>query len=313
VKDQKVVQKHELLLTGAAGFIGSHFINKYSSKYNIQTIDNQRSGDWSRIKGLGSPENLDLNLVSDENLLQLLHNKKTLLHLAAEKHNSSLDNPSAIYNLNVTTTERLFRLAAESGVKTIVFSSSLYVYGRRPKKIMEETDPLIPDTNYGISKWCGELILRKLALDYGLTWHAPRFFFIYGPDQYAKGGYKSVITKNLERARKNQSLTICGDGKQSLDYVYIDDLIESLHLIINKTESTGSMNIASSKAIAVRDIIEIISDITGVRRIDFLSADETHDSNRVGSNKKMFEELNFRPTINMREGLENIWRTMNER
>ena len=299
-----------VVITGAAGFIGSHFVNSSGFKYNLTLIDNERSGEWSRIVAPCQRINKDLNEIHEAELRAIFERTDVLIHLAAEKHNSSIKTPEAIYNLNIVSTERLFRIAAESGIKQIIFSSSLYAYGKSNDLPMVETSQAKPKTNYGISKLAGELILEKLSIEYGIKWHAPRFFFIYGPNQFADGGYKSVITKNFERALRNEPLTINGDGEQTLDYVYISDLLRFLDRMVLLEYSSGVTNIASGNAISINGVIELIGEITGIKERIYLPADSTHRTFRFGSTSRLEKIFGIKTEIDMNEGLERIWKEM---
>ena len=296
-----------MLVTGAAGFIGSHFVRSNISKYEIRCIDNGKTGDWSRLPDNVLKMDLDLGLAQDDNLLSLLQDVQVLVHLAAEKHNSSITSPDSMFRTNVTATERLFRLAQQAGVEDIVYSSSLYVYGSHTGTPAFEKEQVFPTTNYGISKLAGELLLRKVALESGIRWHCPRFYFIYGPNQFALGGYKSVIVKNFENAIEGRPLTINGDGNQKLDYVYIDDLIGILNALIDSKRSTGVLNVASGIPRSINEIIEIISSLTSEKKIVYLPKDSTHGTARFGSTQLLNQNFGNMMNAKLEDGLKRIW------
>jgi len=305
--------KKTIVVTGAAGFIGSHFVNHFSNEYHIKAIDNLKTGEWSRINSKVEKINIDINFASDKELEQILQGTEILVHFAAEKHNSSISQPKNLFETNVIATEKLFSVAGICKVKKIIFSSSLYVYGNQNKSQTSKSTIPTPDTNYGISKLAGEFILKKIAREFDLIWHSPRFYFIYGPHQFASGGYKSVIVKNFENARNRMPLTINGDGKQELDYVYIDDLLIVMKKLIDSEKTTGTFNLSSGNATSVNEIISIISKITGQTEIKYLPKDITDNTSRSGATSELLEYFDYAPITNLQDGLSKIWAGYNEK
>ena len=179
-------KKLNFVITGGAGFIGSHLANALLKKnYKILAIDNQRFGNWKNIE---KNKNLkiitkDINDIKD---FRKYFNKNTVLvHLAAEKHNNSLKYPDKIFKTNCIATNRLFENACAKKVKKIIFSSSLYAYGQISKPVMTEKHSCNPKTVYGITKYSGELLLKKTALENNISYAILRFFFVYGSKQYS--------------------------------------------------------------------------------------------------------------------------------
>ena len=170
-----------------------------------------------------------------------------LFHLAAEKHNQSKHDPDAILRANVLGTHALFAAAARCGVKKTVFASSLYSYGRLAGPPCSETDLPLPTTVYGISKLCGERLLAHATSQPPMRGDSLRFFFVYGPRQFAGMGYRSVIVKNFERMRAGQPPIIFGDGSQRLDYVYVDDVVEATLRCMESPGSGRVLNVGSGR------------------------------------------------------------------
>jgi UDP-glucose 4-epimerase len=296
-----------IFITGGAGFIGSHLVNTLAKGKNLTLIDNLRSGDWGRITSNVNKVQTSLNEISDSELSAFLRDCDTLIHFAAEKHNSSHSQSDLLFQTNIISSERLFRLAGLAGVRKIIFSSSLYVYDHTSQGPFKEGLNEKPRTLYGISKFASELILEKIAREYGMTWHAPRFFFVYGPAQYAEGGYKSVIVKNFQRAKQGLPLTVFGSGHQKMDYIFVDDVIKIIEKLLHFETSTGIFNLSTGVPQEILALITHIAEITGNSDVSYLPADWTEGITRVGNNSKLmtfFPDFEFTALEN---GLLKTW------
>jgi UDP-glucose 4-epimerase len=299
-------EKELVVVTGAAGFIGGALSNLLSTKYRIRGIDNLSTGDWSRCNDSIERIETDISQESNKSLEGLFEGSKFVFHLAAVKLHNHSNNWDSINRSNIEGTRRVFEAASAANVKKVIFTSSLYAYGSMGAKIMNEEDPLDPFNFYGLSKAYGEKALTIHSRNTGLNFAIARLFFIYGPHQFADGGYKSVIMKNIENALCGRPLVINGDGNQSLDYVYISDCVQILSELAESSFS-GTMNVSSGRATKVNEIISTLSEITGVEKISYQEKDWTHDTCRFGSPKLQEELLGMRRLTSMREGLENTW------
>ena len=278
-------QRQKAVVTGAAGFIGCHLVERLvADGWTVAGVDDERSGEWRRVPTQVKPINRDLASLADDELLSLCRDARVLFHLAAEKYNSPDSTPQRVIDVNISATRRLFDAAARAGVGKVIFTSSLYAYGALGPASMAESDVPAPTTTYGLSKLAGEHLLRVAARDHGLRWTVGRLFFIYGPRQYAEGGYKSVILKNFERIRRGENPVVFGDGEQALDYVYVDDCIEALLRMLPSEHDGWTYNVASGHATTVNELTRLMLDVSGslLEPVDG-PADWTANTVRVGS------------------------------
>ncbi len=298
-----------ILVTGAAGFIGSHLSNRLIHDGNeVIGLDNERSGDWGRVD-LGV-RRIYNNLVdlSDTEFDALLDGVEVLFHLAAEKYNSSKATPDSVTEVNIVATQKLFRAAARAGVKRTVFTSSLYAYGSMGPDAMSEADRALPNTYYGMSKLAGEHILASVHRDIGLSWNAARLFFVYGPRQYAEGGYKSVIITNFERMLRGESPLIFGDGQQSLDYIFVDDVVDGLLLLATGKRDSEVVNFASGRSASISELTEIMVRTAGWNGgIEHGPADWTAGSSRFGDPSLAEEVFRWTAVTSLEDGLRHTW------
>jgi nucleoside-diphosphate-sugar epimerase len=277
-------------------------------------LDNARSGNWENLNQKASLIDKSLEQMTAAELEASLEGIDTLYHLAAEKYNSSSMTPERVIEVNVASTDRLFAAAVKVGVRRIVFTSSLYAYGSVGPKIMKETDVPAPWTHYGISKLSGEYLLMANCAGTETTWNTARLFFIYGPRQFAEGGYKSVIQSNFERLSQGKNVTIKGDGNQRLDYVFVDDCVRALHMLGTSDISGKVVNVASGKSLSVQDVLRDMCRVAGREFApEFLPADWTHDTDRRGSRELIGEVFGWSPEVEFEAGLNEMWGWLNER
>ena len=303
----------KILVTGAAGFIGSHLCNRIAGESSNQVIgiDNLRSGRWNRLADETIKIQKDLNDYSLEEFVDLLEGVDVLFHLAAEKYNSSKSTPERLIATNISTTERLFRAASIARVKRTVFTSSLYAYGSMGPIVMDELDVPAPNTLYGVSKLAGEGFLRSIDKELGLSWNVARLFFIYGPFQFAEGGYRSVIVTNFQRVIHKEAPLIFGDGEQSLDYVYIDDCIDALLKLAYSQIDREVVNVASGDPVSINRLTNemLVTSKIG-QKVLYTDPDWTHGSKRFGSPSKIERLFGWRATSTLSFGLGSVYESL---
>ncbi len=305
--------RNKILVTGAAGFIGSHLCRYLAqiSDAQIIGIDNLRSGDWSRTPDIVERVEADIGIVTPTEWADMCDGVDLVFHLAAEKYNSSRSTPDKLMLTNVIATEHLARAAALAGVRRFVFTSSLYAYGSMGPSTMREEDLPRPITLYGASKVMGEHTLRAIDRELGLDWNVARLFFIYGPRQFADGGYKSVIVSNFERLRNLKRATIYGDGKQSLDYVYIEDCVRGLTTLGQAPVSRQTVNISSGRETSVLELTRLMTSIAGQPgHSEMKAADWTAGSRRVGDPTLARQVFGWEATTSIESGLNLVHQWM---
>ena len=299
-------------MTGGCGFIGSHLVKALLEQEarSILVIDSLEFGDKRNLDGSRKVKVVRHKLGHDSpaTLNRLLRGYDLMFHLAAEKHNQSLNNPASLFDSNVTGTSLLLNAAVKSELQKIIFSSSLYVYGRSNRPPYYETEAPRPITMYGISKLAGERLLAYAAKKNGIEFNILRYLFVYGPRQFSGTGYKSVVVKNFSRILRNRPPVIVGDGRQALDYVYVDDVINATIQAMKSPVSGEIFNIGSGKPVSIRQLTQIMLRVAGKRlQPIFQPADETEGTYRVGNVQKMKRILKCEPNIPLAAGLERTY------
>lgn len=305
-----------VLVTGAAGFIGSALVTRLVEAHgcSVVGVDNERSGDWTRLEVACERDQRAIESLSVDDWAELTEGADFVFHLAAEKYNSSKSTPERVLETNVDAFLRLIQGVGRVARAKIVFTSSLYAYGSLGPEPMGESDVLAPTTTYGASKAMGEYLLRVAERDSGLRWTVARLFFIYGPRQYAKGGYKSVILSNFERIMSGEPPTIYGDGRQALDYVYISDCINALIGLAASESDSLVANVATGSAVTVQQLTEMMLETSGSELSPvYTESDWTAGSVRAGRRDAIEHSIGWRPTVDLDHGLEQVWTWMQER
>jgi UDP-glucose 4-epimerase len=305
-------------VTGGCGFIGSHLIERLRRcGARVLAIDSLGYGRRENLD-LTDPdirfEQLELRSGAGERLGDWLTGVDYAFHLAAEKHNQSINSPSRVLESNVIGTYEFLRACADAGVKKVVFTSSLYAYGRMSGPPMSEDEVPAPQTVYGISKLCGEHLCHHFQVQRGLPAVCLRLFFVYGPRQYTGLGYKSVIVGNFDRMIEGRSPVVLGDGNQELDYIYVDDVVSALLLAMTCDHDFKVINVGSGRATRVNQLTDLMIEVAGASGgREFGPADFTHGSSRVASTRRFEECFGVQERVPLVEGLRRTFQWMASR
>lgn len=256
------MKNKNILITGGLGFIGSHISNKLLDNNNVTIIDNLSTG---KIDYINQPKHENLTLIQkDLNSLDLNLNLKDIdyvFHLAAMVSVPlSVEKPITCHMENVTTTVNLLNACVKNDVEKIIFSSSSAVYGENINMPLKEDELPAPTSPYATSKACCELYLKSFYESYGLNYTALRYFNVFGPKQDKNSPYAAVIPNFINAILENKQPIIYGDGKQTRDFVYVED-VANANILSCKSNFNGIINVASGKKITINELYEIIKKI----------------------------------------------------
>lgn len=303
-----------LLVTGGAGFIGSHLVDRLiiERPEKLVVVDNFFLGE-DKIKNLFDARNAFPNLKiyhQDASKLQAMKKiiKKegieVVFNLAVICLPASLKRPKWTYDINVEITSTLCELIRLDYYDTLIHFSSSEVYGNAKQVPMDEKHPLEPTTPYGASKIAADHLVLSYFKTFGIDTSIVRPFNNYGPRQN-EGVYAAVIPKTIKRILKGKSPIIEGDGLQTRDYTYVTDTADAAIKIYNIKETRGRViNIASGREITIKDLVQTICKLMNCKKPIIYTRPRPGDVRRfIGSNKVAKELINYEEKVKFEDGL----------
>jgi UDP-glucose 4-epimerase len=300
------------LVTGGAGFIGSHLVDRLVAEgYFVKVIDDLSTGQLANIAGhveAGRVEFLRGDIRDLELIKKAVLDVDVVAHLAAlTSVPFSMTNPDLVYDVNVSGSLNLIFNAIEAGVDRFVFASSCAVYGDTTVLPVSESAAFKPLSPYAESKLAIERCLRGLGSRGALDSVVLRFFNVYGPRQ-GLSEYSGVITKFFNCARSRQPLVVYGDGLQTRDFVNVVDVVEGIYAAITVGSAVGeSFNIGTGKPTSVDELAHTVLDLTGA------TVGVRYEPARLGDIKESYANiskakglLGFHPKVTLRNGLKAL-------
>jgi UDP-glucose 4-epimerase len=259
----------KILLTGAAGFLGSHLAEKYVNEGSIvYGIDNLLNGNLNNIRTLLHRKNF--KFIHDDVRNTSLYPKlptdlDAVIHLAAQIHvDKSIVNPQETFDINVSGTMKILEYARMNDIRKILFASTSEVYGSAKYVPMDENHPLAAQHPYGVSKIAADRLCYTYNETYDLGIDIIRCFNFYGPRQ-KDAGYGGVIAIFINRVLQNKPPIIYGDGNQSRDYMYVSDAVKAYDKVLKSEDNPGKygINFGTGVEKTVNEIAELIIKYSG--------------------------------------------------
>jgi UDP-glucose 4-epimerase len=291
------------LVTGGAGFIGSHLVEELISRgLVVHVIDNLFSGYLAYVHPQAIMHNMDI--CSEEAKKLILKEKPDFVfHLAAQADvGRSIQSPKYDADVNINGTINILEACRESTVKKVIFASTSAVYGKLQKDLISEKDIAVPISYYGLSKLTAEVYIRLFFQLSGQSYTILRYGNVYGPRQTAKGE-GGVVAVFLERLKNGLPLRIHGDGEQTRDFIYVKDIVQANIAAIEKGDQE-TIQVSTAKKTSVNQLINILEQIhdTPIETIhtNARSGDIKHS---CLNNKKAEELLHWSGKINIFQGL----------
>ncbi|MCJ7716659.1 MAG: NAD-dependent epimerase/dehydratase family protein [Anaerolineales bacterium] len=296
------------LVTGGAGFIGSHIVEALSERGDlVRVLDNYSTGNPDNLKAVRrNIEIIEGDLQNSPDVRDAVQGIDTIFHLAAfVSVPQSMEDPVTCYETNVNGTIQLFKLAEEAGVKRVVIASSAAVYGENPALPLSESAATIPLSPYAASKRVGEIYTKIYSDLLNLDIVALRFFNIYGPRQNPNSQYAAVIPIFIKKMLDEEQPIIYGDGLQSRDFVYIDDVVRANLLAAESSQAPGQViNICSGIEINLLQLVDSLSSIFNREVTPEFRKGRPGDIYRsFGDPTLAGKILNFTPAVNLETGV----------
>jgi UDP-glucose 4-epimerase len=296
-----------VLVTGGAGFIGSHLVEELLQRGDsVRVLDDFSTGRRENL----SPWQNDLEIIEadlrdEARVTQAVKGVEWVFHLAAfVSVPQSMLKPETCFAVNVGGTVGLLEASRKAGVRKVILSSSTAVYGDTDVLPTPEDTPLHPLSPYAVSKQVNELYARLYTRVFNLPVIALRYFNIYGPRQRPDSPYAAVIPIFVNLLANRNPLTVYGDGKQSRDFVYVKDVVRA-NLLAAVSEAAGEVcNICSGQETTLLDLLEEMSELSQVQPKVHFEAPRSGDILRsVGSPEKSRRMIGFQAQTSLADGL----------
>ncbi len=300
----------KVLVTGGAGFIGSNLVSRLiENGHSVIVFDNLSSGKLENLHSVRNKPNFHFmqgDILNEAALHKAFRGVDTIMHLAALIDiSASITDPSKTNEVNATGTLNMLQAATKANtVNRFIFASSTAVYGDTEILPIKETAPPKPISPYAASKIAGEAYCNAFARCHGLNTVALRFFNVYGP-RNEKSPYSGVITKFLRQALNCETLTVYGDGKQTRDFIHINDIVDALVLALEAKDVDGEVfNVCTGTPTSINKLVDTLRNVTEKElHVKFAPARAGEIKFSYGDPSKAAEKLRFTSKVSLQEGL----------
>jgi len=300
-----------VLVTGGAGFIGYHITKQLVEKgWIVRVFDNLIRGDKKKLEKWikeGKVEFVEGDIRFLSRLLDACHDVEAIFHQAADCINKSLQNPAESFSINVTGTTNVFEAARLSNIKKVIFASSASVYGDPDNLPITEEFPIKPITPYCIGKLAGEEIAGYYARYHDIDYIGFRYFNVYGPRQNIDAYYTNVVILFLRRIMNDQSPLIDGEGKQSMDFIHVEDIARANVLALDKTVKNEIFNLGTNRATTIAELASLLLKASGKDKLEVqFTGRKSIVRERRADYSKAERMLGWQPLIPVEEGIEEL-------
>jgi nucleoside-diphosphate-sugar epimerase len=297
-----------VLVTGGAGFIGSHLAGRLLREgHDVRVLDNFSTGSRSNLAALGDSVDLvEGDIQSYERVHNAVQECEVVFHQAAlPSVPRSIQDPLTSHSVNVVGTLNLLLASRDSGVRRVVYASSSSIYGADRTLPKSEDRAPMPIAPYAVSKLASEGFCRSFSEVYGLETVALRYFNVFGPDQDPLSQYAAVIPKFISALLEGVAPTVHGDGEQSRDFTYIDNVIDAnLRAATADGVSGQTFNVACGDRISLNRLLDDLRRIIGTdleaSYVESRPGDVKHSLADIGKAEEM---LGYRPAVDFSAGL----------
>ena len=305
-----------ILVTGGAGFIGSHLVEALLAKgYKVRVLDNLSTGKVGNLPVGNGHLNLIVGDVADSAVVEeAMRDCSAVVHLAAVASvQASVDDPVATHQSNFVGTLNVCEHMSKAGIKRVVFASSAAIYGNNGEgSAIDEDTPKSPLTPYASDKLSSEYYLDFYRREHGLEPVILRFFNIFGPRQDPSSPYSGVISIFTERASSQKPVVIFGDGEQTRDFVYVKDVVSILVQAVEASDpKPGAVNVGLSRSTSLNDLIAELGNVMGT------SMAVTNHPARQGdirhsraNNTRLLDRFTLAAPTSIGEGLAQLLRSL---
>lgn len=296
------------LVTGGAGFIGSHLVDGLlAAGYPVRVLDDLSTGDEANLRRhRGALRIMRGDLRDRDAVRAAMSDAEVVFHLAAiSSVQRSIVDPVESIDVNVRGAMQVLQMAQQSGVRRVILASSAAVYGDSDALPLSEREAPKPLSPYAVHKLACEHLCKVFTQMYGLETVALRYFNVYGSRQRPDAEYAAAIPRFVERLRHNEAPVIYGDGEQTRDFIHISDVVRANLLAAESpTACNCAINIASGQGASVNEVVRILTELTGATVTPRYEPPQPGDIRESVADIALARELlGFEPHVSLREGL----------
>lgn len=290
------------LVTGGAGFIGSHVVDALvDDGYEVHIIDDLSEGKRERVNAKAMLHVLDMR--DCEAITPLFKDVELVFHLAAKPRvQYSIEHPEETNSINVGGFVTVLTAAQKAGVRRVVYSASSSAYGNQETLPLKETMPPDPLSPYGLQKYIGELYAKLYSDVYGIETVCLRYFNVYGPRLDPNGAYALVVGKFLKQVKEGTPMTITGDGTNTRDYTHVSDIVRG-NMLAATSDKVGKgevINLGAGRQVSVNELAEMIGGET------IHIEPRMEPKHTLADTVRAKELLGWAPTVTIEEGLKEL-------
>jgi len=292
-----------VLITGGAGFIGRHISEHFQDRAEVRVLDNLRCGFKTNLSGLECQ--LIVGSILDRDLVrEAMKGVDFVFHLAAMVSvQESVQKPNECAEINAWGTAIVLEEAARARVKRLIFSSSAAIYGDNPTIPKIESMPAEPKSPYATGKYEAERHCRSFTDKARLPTVSLRYFNVFGPYQHLGSEYSAVVPAFIEKATRNEPITIFGDGRQTRDFIYVKDVVAASAFFALQSQATGIFNVACGKQITMTDLALTIRNLAKSSSAIEYAAERPGDLKHSVAGVDKTQRAGFRPVCDLAGGL----------
>ena len=305
------------LVTGGAGFIGGHLTARLLAEgWQVRVLDNFNSGDEANLRGLSGALEIQRGDIRDRDACQTAcAGVDSVFHMAAlASVTGSIADPVGSHEVNLGGTLNMLTASRDASVRRFVFSSSAAIYGNTEILPTNENQPYNPQSPYAAHKACGEFYCKNFHALYGMEAVILRYFNVFGPRQTLNSGYAAVVPLFIQAALANRSPVIFGDGKQTRDFIYVENIVAANVLAATQKDIGGvGFNIAGGEALSLLKLV------AHLERIADRPLSPVFKPERAGEIKHSYADiarasvrLGFAPEVSVAEGLRRTYQAYKE-
>jgi UDP-glucose 4-epimerase len=295
-----------VLVTGGAGFIGSHLVRRLSGQGDrVIVLDDLSWGDPGRIENLSGVELIQADITTIGQHHEALRNVSHVFHLAALiSAHESMEFPDRFYETNVTGLLRLLEVCSRLSRPRLVFASTSGVYGNTDREVKQEDDRPHPETVYALTKLTGEHLLRMYRDRFDYDDVSLRLFNVYGPNQNPEHPYANVTCQFARAAALQQPVQLVGDGEQTRDFVYIDDVIDAFMTAATRPCRHRIYNVGSGQSTSIARLLSLAQEVAGTSLEILRRPAWTNDIRSIRSDcSRLAAEHGFTAQVALHEGM----------